>query len=247
MKTVRKWRVLCAAHVITIALSACQEPSAPIPAIEDEPEVQPILAPWIDESVLSPTIIIVDSTRSTRGPTLAGDLEERTLDYLKNERTTAFVSTTRAGIISEHDYAANYSSITSTMSVSRGDMEIASRELTVQEYVPFLLHFGRSQHLTLRNNAVVPQRCGYAASGHASHKAWWGFYGGSSNSEWGLVTSPSVGREAKGKCQGNGLREDEIHQGGGVVCTVLITYDLDTLEIVNVDVLSCSSGGGEAI
>jgi hypothetical protein len=62
------------------------------------------------------------------------------------------------------------------------------------------------------------------------------------------VEVPSYASDVRGPCTNTrGTRGGTLEEEGGRACTVRITYDLDTGEIYDVEVLRCYSVGDERL
>ncbi|MEM7417547.1 MAG: hypothetical protein AAF389_18805 [Gemmatimonadota bacterium] len=242
-----RWRTC--AHVFgwSWLLVGCHDVGPTTPTLERSAAVHPIRAPRISESDLVRTRH-VRTTPASASATRQEVQVHDPFEYIFDPESHAQVTDDYAIMTSSHDYNTNYSSIESTLNVAKGDKQVGSQTLLEQRSIFFPFHFGLTRTLRLNNRASVDRACGFSASGRASHKAWWGLLGSKGLVTWGLRVTPSVALAARGGCEGaTGTRGGTTREGGGIVCTVLITYDLDTLEVVNVDVLSCSSGGGTEI
>lgn len=239
-----RWRRR-AASLLSLAIVSCDDgPTSPVAAHVDA-GVE-IRAPWISQSQLVRRSSVTEAAPPDRSVRQA---VHDPFQYIYDPESSAQVTDSYAAMTSSHDYNTNYSSIESTLNISRGDKQVASQTLLEQRSIFFPFHFGLMRTLRLNNRASVDQACGFSASGRASHKAWWGLLGSKGLVTWGMRITPSVALTARGGgCEGGtATRGGTTYEGGGVVCTVLITYDLDTLAVVNVEVLSCSSGGGSEI
>jgi hypothetical protein len=89
--------------------------------------------------------------------------------------------------------------------------------------------------------------CGLSVFGASEHAAWWELFQVKNAPTFGRVEASSqAGPASQPACGKHVTNEnpDTWSTGDGLTCTYLITYDLDTLEVLQVELLYCSSGGG---
>lgn len=232
--------------VLAFGALACDD-TDPLPLASAPTDVVEIQAPALRQSDLVRSTFVVDSTSvsDADAPAAASDPTVYPFQGVYSWGSTASIGNDYASLVSKHKYNSNYARIESTLHVTRGDAHAASQDAEIQQYVPAFFQFGLMRDVLLENYLYIDAGCGYKARGNATHSAWWGLYQGRGAPTWGAVTRSSTAYPATGQCSGRrGTRTGTVNEPGGFVCSVLITYDLDTLEVVSMDVISCSTGVG---
>lgn len=248
--------------LVTLCLSGCDgsDPSpTSISSAFDEvvPPVQPgegiiFVVPDLASLDLSPTTSLHDPepsdlpARSERG-----DLEDeqaRPLQQIFDAETRVGFEPGYAWALGSHQYIGNLGSVTTTAHATYQDMDLGSHTSTKQKYLPFLADWGLVKHIWQQSKIFTDHECGLSVQGYSDHRAWWQFYQGTSAPEWGLARrSSQAGWARQPACSGNatGQFTSGEESAQGTVCYYLITYDMDTGEIVNAEFLFCNSTGGE--
>ena len=231
--------------LILLGASAC-DPSESLGPRSEIATPRPIEAPRIDQSNFIRSASVVDSSGPATSSTgqLLDDMGDYPFQGVYDWKSSAAVLRDFASIVSEHEYNTNYGRIESVLHVTRGDRHLLSQNAEIQQYVPAFFQLGIKRPILLENLAFLDAGCGVTARGNATHSAWWGLYQGRGAPTWGAVSRSSSAAPASGRCERTGVRSGTVHEDGGIVCSVLITYDLDTFEIVGMEVISCSTGGG---
>lgn len=171
---------------------------------------------------------------------VGNDFNIRPVQQVWGEHSSASFRDKEFRLLARHSYIGNIGQIRSTANVSLDGMHFASQSSEGQEYTPFILDFGRTKRMFHETIVHLTGTCGFSGGGTSQHKAWWQFYQGRSAPEWGVVTESSSAKLAYGPCdRETGERGGTINEDGGRVCTVLITYDIHTNEILDVEVLTC--------
>jgi hypothetical protein len=89
--------------------------------------------------------------------------------------------------------------------------------------------------------------CGLSVQGSSDHRAWWQFWQGRSTAEWGTARRTSQAAPvAQGACAQTGTSQAHVSetQPTGIVCYYLVTYDMNTMEVLRADFLYCTGSGG---
>ncbi|MDX1495099.1 MAG: hypothetical protein R3253_13605 [Longimicrobiales bacterium] len=252
-------RLTLALLVPTVLSIGCspQSPSAP------EADAWLDSAPLVRAPVLSPSDLIQQDTASAWeqmpgeegevfGPVPA-DFEEDDTDLLvtriidpdsRGDFQEGF-----GGVYGTHRYTGNVGYIETTAQLTYRDQHLGNATGRRQNYTPFLGDFGQIKHIGVFPKIFSDRECGLSVYGRSQHAAWWHFYQGGAVQTWGRQEEFSQAEPySQGKCTENvGEFEAENTKPGGMVCTYLITYDLETGDIVNAELLYCSSTGGEVI
>lgn len=151
-----------------------------------------------------------------------------------------------ARFLATHDYIGNVGYIGSRVDVTENDRAVTSVDSESQDYTPFLVDFGQVKTIYHPTTVHIEEPCGVTVTGRSQHKASWEFFQGRSAPNWGVAIAPSYAKPFRGPCdRPTGERRGTLEEEGGRVCTVLITYDLATSEIVNVQILSCYNVGDD--
>ncbi len=214
--------------------------------------------PRVHPPVLTRADLVQDESRQSPprpaadGPVTAvfeEDSFNRPLQQIFNARSTGDFQTGFAGVYGTHEYIGNVGKITTTANVTHNREHLGSTVGTNQQYTPFLGDFGRKKKIDVFPKVYTDMTCGLVVEGTSQHQASWQFYQATSVQNWGVVqVFTQATPHAQGACSGEtGGFETEHTRPGGIVCTYWITYDLDTGEIVDAELLFCSSTGGEVI
>lgn len=178
----------------------------------------------------------VDSER----PPSVGGVNTRPLQQIWEVHSNLSFLGNTVELLSRQSYIGNVGAMESTITLHEDGKHFLTRTSPAQEYTPFIYDFGRVKRMFHSNRIDLQSTCGLTAYGWTQHQAWWQFFQGRAAPLWGVVERPSSAKSVRGPCgDRTGERGGTIEEEGGRVCTVLITYDLDTNEILNVEVLSC--------
>jgi hypothetical protein len=147
----------------------------------------------------------------------------------------------------EHDYTGNKSRVEVSLDVRYEGVVIGSRTGSKEQTHVFLNPFA---HHIIGNVIINTEReCGLSADAHTAHAAWWEFSPGSGPNTIarreegtfsGLERQPSCAPEPPTPGPGGGT----IDEGSlDYTCWMLITYDAETLEILDIQAVWCTGGG----
>jgi len=182
------------------------------------------------------------------------DLDEHSLDrpiqQIFNATTRAYVEPGYAAALGLHDYIGNVGRIQTTAYVTHLGQEVGSQLSLRDKFNPFLADFGQVKKIFTEARVYTDYTCGLAVRGTSYHQAEWQFFTGTGVPKWGTSQRTTQAAPASGpECtsSGTGQRRGTETRSGGVVCHYLITYELDTGIIVNVERLQCVSSGGPQI
>jgi hypothetical protein len=236
-----------------LALAACDggdvSPTAPpSPADLVAPRL-PVLPPVSFRSVVYDTLV---PTSAHGAETEIGDedLASRPLQQLFNVRTRTGLETNDGYVFSYglHDYIGNVGAVETTAHAVFDDKYLGSYTAERQDYTPFLLDFGTVKSIWAFARVYTDKTCGLTALGDSKHSAWWQFFQGRSAPMWGVSTTYS---QAEPSRQPACASTSTVWGGGGddsttgMICYVLITWDLETGEVVDRTVLACTGTGNE--
>jgi hypothetical protein len=208
---------------------------------------------WSSVNLSTTTSVLDEAPDPADRPALAetGELEDeqaRPLQQIFDPETRVGFEPGYAWALGSHRYIGNLGSVTTTAHATYNDMDLGSYTGTRQKYLPFLADWGLVKHIWQQSKIYTDHECGVSVQGYSDHRAWWQFYQAKSAPEWGLARrSSQSGWARQPACANSGTSQvttgEESAQG--TVCYYLITYDLDTGEIVNAEFLFCNSTGGE--
>lgn len=242
------------ALVLASAFAAGCTPDSPagplVVTVDDAPLVNPPLLTQAD--LAQRDSVELKGEEPVEGPAAASfdeDSLNRPIEQIFNARSTGDFQAGFAGVYGTHEYIGNVGRITTTANVSYNQAHLGSMVGTKQQYTPFLGDFGRTKRIDVFPKIYTDKTCGLVVEGSSQHHASWQFYQATSVQNWGVVQEFTQAKPyAQGACSGQtGGFQTENTQPGGIVCTYWITYDLDTGEIVDAQLLFCSSTGGDVI
>lgn len=187
-------------------------------------------------------------------PAPDGPDEPALIDGVPRPLQQIFSAQTRVGYdhgyawaLGSHRYIGNVASIATTAHVAYGSAHLGSQTANKQDYMPFLLDFGTVKFIWVQPKVYTDHDCGLSVQGNSDHRAWWQFYQGRSTAEWGTARRTSQAAPvAQGACAQSGTSQAHISetQPTGIVCYYLVTYDMNTMEVLRVDFLYCTGSGG---
>jgi hypothetical protein len=234
--------------LLLLLLGCSEEPTAPVRADLLPAEDLSFTFAYLDPAAL------VDFEHTTLEPTGPGPAASDTWGEdlpasasIRDARTMVGLSGISAYAYGEHRYTGNKGRIETTVDAAFSGQHLGERTAIRQQSEIFLLDFGRIKHIWAIARIYTDKQCGLEAHGRSSHSAWWEFYQGVAAPVWGEVVATS---DAPPDRQEPCARRDSPYDptgsydssGGGMTCTYLITYDLDTGQIYDVTLLFCSSG-----
>lgn len=190
-----------------------------------------------------------DSATSPQAGPAGAPLEMRPFQQVFDPRTRVYFQDGYSAALGIHQYVGNVGSIRTTANVDYRAQYLGSHTSEKQQYFPFLLDFGRLKSIWVEAKVFSDHECGLNIGGDSSHAASWQFFQGGSAPLWGTSRMPSQAQPVSqpGCSRRTGESTGAEAQPGGSTCYYLITYDLDTGEILNADFLYCTSGGGTVI
>lgn len=246
-------RVMLALLAASTLAAACS-PDSPASPVESSFETAPLVHPpaltQADFATRGTVQLVPDPLAD--GPATAEFDDEglnRPLAQIFEARTTGDFQEGFAGAYGTHKYIGNVGAITTTAHVSYNGQHLGSQEGSQQQYTPFLIDFGRVKRIDVFPKIYTDHKCGLVAQGSSQHRASWQFYQATSVQNWGVARAFTQAKPySQGACsERTGGFESENAKPGGIVCTYWITYDLGTGEIVDAELLFCSSTSGEVM
>jgi len=244
------------AGTIPLWLIACSDPSPTSVAPPGAPVVE-ALADLAIAAPLPASADLANVDRSAIGvPALSGPFRAEGDDDFTAEdpaeiysaRTNVGFDGTGAFAEGSHHFTGNGGRIETKADVTFDGRSLGSQTEVVQR--TWWLSLEPSHFLTALSRVYSDTSCGLAVKGSSVHQAWVEVFSGKSSTIWGRAeqtTSKVAAQEECGKRISTGDPTHEYSSEGGLVCYYLVTYDLDTLEIVAVEFLRCQSGGGDLI
>lgn len=213
----------------------------------------------VDEEVVEDLVLsaaVVDAAtleRSTREIVEAPDGELPLLSPPPSASTEIYLAHTYIGSTPREVYArglmffvGHAGSMTTRLRVLWEDALLGSNTARAEMSNPFAFSLSKK----LESEAVVytDHLCGLSAMADSDHRAWWEIFQGRASPKWGYSGMSTVARPLRQPdCQKYTTNRDptgRYRSSGGIVCTYLITYDLDTLVIVDVKLLYCQTKNG---
>lgn len=238
---------------IPLALAACtEEATTPLePMAEEAIEALAFHMPPLDRAVLSPTTINERLPEPEDGPQATevwGDLD-RPLQAIFGAKTLTGFYTGMAWAEGQQSYIGNVGSVETTARVTIEDKYLADQVAKQQDYIPFLLDFGRKKFISVFAPVHTDHTCGLTVRGSSFHAATWQFFQGTGVSNWGqAIQSSTANPSSQSPCE-SGPTTGQVTVGspstGGSVCYYLVTYDLGTGQIYSAQLLFCSSASDE--
>jgi len=146
-----------------------------------------------------------------------------------------------------HRYSGQVGRVETTAHVTWNDAYLGTQTAVMQEYDWLTL---RSTHfVTTYAQVNTDHSCGLSVQGRSLHAAWAELFQIKGAPTWGRTEqTTSAGPVRQDRCGRTASNVDPTgtySTGGGIVCTYLITYDLATLQILDVTLLSCSTTDGD--
>ncbi|MDH3272566.1 MAG: hypothetical protein OEN56_14610 [Gemmatimonadota bacterium] len=237
---------------VVTALTGCSDGAPTGPArldVTPDPAIHAPVLTMRDLTLLESVIQPSGQAEGLAAVAVEDDDGTRPLQQVINPRTRAGFDDGYAFAIGQHSYIGNVGLIRTSTHVSFRDQHVGSQTGQRQAYTPFLVDLGQLKDIAVWPKVYTDHTCGLTAQGDSSHKAWWQFYQGRGAPEWGVDEVPSQAAPvAQGSCTNQtGTRTGSEERSGGFICSYFITYDLDTGEIVDAQLLYCSTQGGEVL
>jgi len=182
---------------------------------------------------------------SANGPLLTS-LDGRPAQKILNARTNVGFDPGYAWSVGRHEYIGNVGEVSTTAHVTHESKHLGSQTAHRQNDVPFLIDFGTVKLIWAQAKVYTDHECGLSVQGTSDHKARWQFWNGSTTSSWGearLSTQASPANQG-GCARSTGQMGLTETTSSGMVCYYLITYDMNTMEVLRADFLYCTGSGG---
>ncbi len=255
-----KARLLAGTIPLLIAACGDRTPTAPSPITEGAPDL-PVAAPTVTADHLRLLAVeaagdsstLTDAQRTEMDPDLDVELDDEFEEITEstqiiNARTRVGFTDTGAYAEGSHNFTGHAGRIETTASVTFGGQNIGSQ--TAVEQRSFSLSLKLWKFISAWAPVYTDVHCGLTVEGRSIHEAWWEIFQGRSAPSFGRTSVSSFGGpDSQGPCgtrrsTGDGSGSED---SGGMVCTYLVTYDLDTLEVVHVELLYCSASHGDLL
>ncbi|MGE0161040.1 MAG: hypothetical protein AB7T31_16705 [Gemmatimonadales bacterium] len=250
--------------VAALVVAACTE-DAPTGVAPDVAEIASELAFVVPTDLRERMItrtIVVDTVRPA-GPARSEDQGYGTYyDFgeqpvvtaaagLWDEKTRAWFLPGRLSVVGSHDYIANKSSVDTKATLSYQGAVIGTNQSYAENSHPFIPPPLWTQSIWTEARIYTDRECGLSGWGDSAHRAWWEAVMGSPVSIFSAVARGSTAdRVFQPACPptppnpGNSTGSTSTGGGGGeAICYLWTTYDLETGEIYNQQLLFCTDGG----
>lgn len=232
--------------LVSTLLAACSEPPSTAPESLEEPAEAAdldLLAPSLRPSDLVRVESVVLDPPDDQGA-LRAEGDDLPAQILRPRTKVGFLWD-EAYAEGSHDYTGSASKIETTVSVDFEGAHVASYMAVRQEAE--WLSTQVVKHLSVYAGVPVDKTCGLSVQGRSLHSAWWQFFQIKSAPTFGTVMATSrggpVSQDRCGRQIANGDPTGGTRESSGMSCTYLITYDKNTLEIFNVELLGCTTSG----
>ena len=141
----------------------------------------------------------------------------------------------------EHRYQGNKGRVTTTATISLDGQQLGSQTAVSEDYGLFLIDGPQVKYIATIARAYTDQGCGLQVSGASQHEAWWEWFMGFGVATWGVVRVDSdTSPESQDPCEPVEAAVAGGPSGLATVCWFSIDYDLETGEIVSVELLFCT-------
>lgn len=174
----------------------------------------------------------------------------RPIQQIFNANTRVYFKPGYAGALGQHEYIGNVGGIETNAYVTYQSQDLGSQLSLRDQYTPFLADFGRVKTIYTEARVYTEHTCGLTVRGTSYHRAQWQFFTGTGSPMWGSARRTSQSSPAaNGACTSGGTRQrtGTESRGGGLVCHYLITYEIATGVIVDVERLRCVANEGPKI
>ena len=229
-------------------LSACSESPGTAPEVAEEPPAfaadLSLLAPPLEQSDLVHVESVVLGGPNDRGAVRSSGSES--MAQIMNARTKVGFLWEEAYAEGSHDYTGTAGRVETTVNVDFEGQHVGTYTAIRQE--SSWLSTETTKHIFAYAGIPIDKTCGLSVTGYSTHSAWWQFfqirsaptYGEAvDSSRGGPVRQTSCSKTTTSGNPGGGDSQD----GTGMTCTYLITYDRNTLEIYDVELLGCQTTG----
>lgn len=233
--------------LILLLLGCGDDPTAPVAAPAQMPEDLAFTFAEVDpDRLVSYEHVVMQPP--TDAPALSEEWGEElpASSSVMDARTVVGIGSYGAYAYGLHRYTGNVGRVETTLEVAVEDRHLGSRTGVRQQSGLFLLDFGRIKDIIVHVRLYTDRPCGLEAHAQSRHSAWWEFYQGTGADSWGRTAVSSQAAPARsGPCGHRWDSEDptgSYDEREGYSCTYLITYDLDTGQIYDAELLYCTRG-----
>lgn len=147
-----------------------------------------------------------------------------------------------------HRFTGNVGRVATEARVTFEGQVIGRRTAERQEAVPYLFDFGRIKQIWAEAYVFIDQDCGLTVDGDSDHEAWWQWFLGAGAPQWGDAGMSTQAFPPVSQPPCEETIEENPFTGGGdsggegdvlVSCWWWVTYDPNTGEIIDADLLYC--------
>jgi hypothetical protein len=168
-----------------------------------------------------------------------------------NARTRANFLPGMLSAIGSHEYQGNRGSVDTEARVTYQGATVGTQRSYAQDTYPFLLDALRTHFIWTEARIYTDRECGLSGFGSSAHRASWeAVFGGPVFNFSEIARSSTSSIEYQGACGSpppttntGGTFSSASGGGGDAVCYVWITYDIDTREVIDQQLLFCTDGG----
>lgn len=215
-----------------------------LPSVTHE---QKLASSAIADSASGPALV----TSEREGPPTDQGSE---LDYsnatsaIWNEKTVAAFVPGYLSMLGRHNYQGNKGRVETRASLRFEGQSIGSQSSAQEQQFPFVIDFGRVHYIWTSTRIYTDRECGLTGVGDSTHKAWWEAVAGGPVFNFSSSEKTSISELARqADCAPEPTFTDSGGGGGSpggeMTCWYLITYDLWSGEVYDVDLLYCTEGG----
>jgi hypothetical protein len=157
----------------------------------------------------------------------------------------------RLSVVGSHEYIGNKSSIDTKGSLAFQGSIIGTNQAYTEQSHPFPIPMLSPQFIWAEARIYTDRECGLSGWGNSAHAAWWeAVLGGPGFNFSRREVASHADRAYQPTCPttpppppNTNTGHTSTGGGGEAVCYVWITYDLDTREIYDQQLLFCTDGG----
>jgi hypothetical protein len=253
------------AFVVTLVVAACagEPPTAPTAVAADHadaPQDLRLVVPSLDEGQLVANGS--DDTPAAGGPeevtppgddipSLRGSSSDVDITPYLNEMGAIYDARTKVGFgpgygysFGSHSYQGNKGRVETTVNVWLDGFPMGSQAAVTEKYTMFLTDFGLVKYISATAHFYTDKDCGLSVTGKSEHSAWWEWFLGGSSTHWGDVTQTSdAAPVAQPECQPDPDPPYVGTSSSDTTCYYWVTYDLETGEVIDAELLGCNVGG----
>lgn len=250
-------RTSCLALAALLLAAGCAEdslPTAPTPDL-DQPVDLDLRWPAFTESDRAPKEAFrLEPERRAVGVLSEGDPNEEppTSAQIILPITEVGFQQTFAFSKARHRYTGNVGSVRTEAVVTFDGQVIGRQPAQRQDATPFLLDLGRQKSIVTEAYVFIDQDCGLTVNGSSDHEAKWQWFLGGQAPNWGSasMSSQAFPPAVQPPCEEQPQPNEGGGSGGGgsggrsVTCWFSVTYDQNTGEVLELDLLYCDEVGG---